>query len=257
MTDACRTLSMTDVRTADPPPPAEVAVVDDDRMFLQTLVGNLNDAGVNAIALEGGAAALDFFDTGGRAGALVLDWQMPEIDGPELLQRLRSKGNMTPALFLTGLTQPIYEERGLKLGAVDFIEKAKSFAVILQRVKVVLGGAKTNDEGGVPPVETHGALELNHDHARALWKGEAVPLTLSEFKVVSLLVSRRGGDVPYRAIYDVVRGEGFRAGSGDEGYRANVRALIKRVRQKFRDIDADFSALDNYAGFGYRWIDQP
>jgi len=48
---------------------------------------------------------------------------------------------------------------------------------------------------------------------------------------------------------------GFRAGSGEDGYRANVRALVKRVRQKFRAIDSDFTALENYPGFGYRWID--
>ena len=236
----------------------EVAVIDDDPLFLDTLVGNLKEAGVSALPLGGGQAALDYFTGGGRATALVLDWQMPDIDGPELLQRLRNKGLNIPALFLTGLTQPIYEERGLKLGAVDFIEKSKSFAVILQRVKLVISGYKTKGETGVgpPPVEIYGPLELHHESARALWRTMAVPLTLSEFKVVALLASRGGGDVPYRAIYDVVRGEGFRAGSGDEGYRANVRALIKRIRQKFRDIDPDFAALDNYAGFGYRWIER-
>lgn len=148
----------------------EVAVIDDDPLFLDTLVGNLKEAGVSAMPLEGGQAALDYFTGGGRATALVLDWQMPDIDGPELLQRLRDKGLNIPALFLTGLTQPIYEERGLKLGAVDFIEKSKSFAVILQRVKLVISGYKTTGDmgGGTPPVEIYGPLELHHESARAV-----------------------------------------------------------------------------------------
>lgn len=71
--------------------------------------------------------------------------------------------------------------------------------------------------------------------------------------MVQLLADRAGRDVSYREIYDVVRGEGFLAGSGPEGYRANVRALVKRVRQKFRAVDEGFDALENYPGFGYRW----
>ncbi len=52
-----------------------------------------------------------------------------------------------------------------------------------------------------------------------------------------------------------MRGEGFIAGIGEEGYRANVRAFIKRIRQKFRDVDGEFDSIENYPGFGYRWRD--
>ena len=45
------------------------------------------------------------------------------------------------------------------------------------------------------------------------------------------------------------------AGAGEIGYRTNVRAFIKRIRQKFRDADAEFSHIENYPGFGYRWSD--
>ena len=44
-----------------------------------------------------------------------------------------------------------------------------------------------------------------------------------------------------------------RAGEGPEGYRANVRTFIKRIRQKFRNIDPQFEQIENYPGFGYRW----
>jgi len=40
---------------------------------------------------------------------------------------------------------------------------------------------------------------------------------------------------------------------GEIGYRANVRAFIKRIRQKFRDVDPEFTQIENYPGFGYRW----
>ena len=43
---------------------------------------------------------------------------------------------------------------------------------------------------------------------------------------------------------------------GAEGYRANVRTFIKRIRKKFRECDPEFDGIENYAGFGYRWIAQ-
>ena len=51
----------------------------------------------------------------------------------------------------------------------------------------------------------------------------------------------------------MVRSEGFVAGPGQEGYRANVRAMVKRIRRKFTELDPGFAALDNYPGYGYRW----
>ena len=235
---------------------AVVLVIDDDPMLVETLAGNLAQADLKPVALVGGQAALDYIASGGSFDALILDWQMPDVDGPTVLEKARGLGIAAPAIFLTGLSQSMYEERGLALGAVDFVDKTKSFAIILQRLRLALAGAKGGQAGGesaAKSISRYGHLELQSDSARALWRGAGVPLTISEFRVVQLLAAKAGGDVTYRAIYDVVRGEGFQAGAGEDGYRANVRALIKRVRQKFRDIDDQFEALENYPGFGYRW----
>ena len=60
----------------------------------------------------------------------------------------------------------------------------------------------------------------------------------------------------YRELYDLVHGPDFVAGVGEQGYRANVRTFIKRIRQKFHDLEPEFDAIENYAGFGYRWRDE-
>jgi len=86
---------------------------------------------------------------------------------------------------------------------------------------------------------------------------QQVDLTLSEFAIIRFMVTQAGRDVTYRQIYDIVRGKDFVAGFGAEGYRANVRSFIKRIRKKFRDVDADFERIDNYPGFGYRWREAP
>lgn len=98
-----------------------------------------------------------------------------------------------------------------------------------------------------------GQLRLDADIRRARWRGAEVPLTLGEYAIVERLASASDRDVTYRALYDVVRGRGFRAGAGEDGYRVNVRAFIKRIRRKFRDVDPRFDAIENYPGFGYRW----
>ena len=98
-----------------------------------------------------------------------------------------------------------------------------------------------------------GPLTLQRDIKRASWKDNNIDLTLTEFQIVEHLATRAGQDVGYRAIYDIVHGEGFAAGNGEIGYRVNVRSFIKRIRQKFRDADDGFVQIENYPGFGYRW----
>ena len=89
------------------------------------------------------------------------------------------------------------------------------------------------------------------------WDTNNVGLTLTEFNVVHLLASRAGEYIDYRTIYDCVHHEGFVAGDGDFGFRTNVRSLIKRIRNKFRAFDADFSEIENFAALGYRWRINP
>jgi len=233
-----------------------VVLVDDDALFLKTLSMNLEDAGLTVESYTDGSVALEALAQRPSPDALLLDWQMPGLDGLEILRRVRAAGISAPAIFLTALTQPIFEELALDQGAVDFVEKSRSFSIILKRLQLILTGAKP--VGAVVPAAAGegtvvGSLTLRLDAKRALWQGQEVPLSLGEYEVVAHLATRAGTDMSYREIYDLVRGAGFMAGEGAEGYRANVRAMVKRIRRKFTDIDPKFGALENYPGFGYRW----
>ena len=232
-----------------------ILIVDDDDLFRESLITNLSDAGFSTLAFAEGTSALRHLRDVGTPDVILLDWKMPGMSGIDLLAVLRKEDITTPVVFLTVLGDQIYEEAGLHGGATDFIEKSRGFAIILRRINLILSGYKGSSAGirPRPGMLSYGELKLHHDSKRVLWKGKEVGLTATEFMIVDYLVSHAGHDVRYRELYDVVRGEGFIAGSGDTGYRVNVRTFIKRIRQKFHAADSEFSQIENYLGFGYRW----
>ena len=239
-------------------PGIRVALVDDDDLFRESLGLNLSEEGYQVVEFPNGQLAIDFLLSNSpeaqKVDVILLDWRMPVMDGLEVLRRLRAARYEVPVIFLTVLSDEIYEEAALKFGAVDFIDKSRRLSIILQRLKLITNGPKAQHaDSPAETVFTSGPLELNNETRRAFWMGEQVDLTLTEYTIVAFLASRPGEDVTYRQIYDLVRGKDFVAGYGTEGFRANVRAFIKRIRKKFRDLDDDFEHIENYPGFGYRW----
>ncbi len=241
-----------------------VVLIDDDELFRESLEQNLRDSGYDVLAFDRGEPALAYFQDGKTADLVLLDWKMPEMNGIEVLRRLRQITTEMPVIFLTVLSDQIYEEAALLSGAVDFVEKSRSFTILLKRMALILGGAKAGEQAGAAAASgpaaadksgnvTLGLLELSIDSSRAFWRKTQVDLTLTEFEIVRYMATHAGQDVKYREIYDIVHGKGFVAGEGPEGFRANVRTFIKRIRQKFRAVDAGFEQIENYPGFGYRW----
>jgi len=235
-----------------------ILIVDDDELFRESVSTNLVEAGFSTNAFPDGHTAIQHLMGGPDGDIVLLDWKMPGMTGIEVLQRLRSENIDIPVIFLTVLNDQIYEEAGLLGGAVDFIEKSRSFSILLKRIELILTAHKVRTARPPPNnqnvVET-GALTLRYDSRRAAWNQSNIGLTLTEFNIVAYLTENADRDVSYREIYDIVHGEGFVAGDGEIGYRTNVRAFIKRIRQKFRDVDPEFSHIKNYPGFGYRWRD--
>ena len=235
-----------------------IVIVDDDDLFRESLGLNLIDEGYEVTSFSGGQAALDHFATGGTADVLLLDWRMPGMNGLEVLRSLRRAGNTTPVIFLTVLSEDIYEQAALEGGAVDFIDKSRRLSILVKRLRLIAEGVRTAPtlvtEGRQSGDVLHlGHLELRFDVNRASWSGTPIDLTLTEFKIIALLALRTGEDVSYREIYDLVHGKNFVSGHGEEGYRANVRTFVKRIRKKLHAVDPERQHIRNYARFGYRW----
>ena len=237
----------------------QLVVVDDDALMRETLEAYISRHGFDVTGFGDGPSALGYLTTENAADLVILDWRMSPMTGIEVLQNLRAAAADVPVIFLTGLTDQLYEEAALADGAVDFMEKSRGFTILLKRIELILDKSKTRRDPAPNEEEEpnliFGDLEIDSGSNQVLWQGRRVPLSLSEVAIVSRLAARRGTDLRYRELYDLVRGEDFVAGLGTEGYRANVRMFIRRIRLKFRQVDQEFDEIENFAGFGYRWRD--
>jgi two-component system response regulator ChvI len=228
-----------------------VAFVEDDDDYRETVSGELADHGFDVTSFCDGTALLASLADGADPEIIILDWSLPSVSGIDLLPRLRRNGIALPVIFLTGRSLPAYEKLAFDRGALDFVDKARGVPILAHRLRLIADSVKKPAE----LVDNFhcGRLMLKPKVSRAFWDDADVGLTLTEFKIVHLLAANVGSYVTYRSVYDCMHYVGFIAGSGENGYRTNVRSCIKRIRNKFRAIDPAFAEIDNYQSFGYRW----
>jgi two-component system response regulator ChvI len=167
----------------------------------------------------------------------------------DLLIKLQWQGVNVPVVFLGARALP---------AQADVVRKLQGLEVLARRLRGVALESVVKAFGPTDQAQHDGSmicgrLFLRPDVSRASWKDTDLGLTLGEYNIVHLLVSNVGRYVTYRATYDRLHYEGFIAGAGADGYRANVRSAIKRIRNKFRAVDPTFDEIENYNGFGYCW----
>jgi len=225
--------------------------IDDDPDFRRIVKTELEHEGFSVTDFPSGEAMLDSLEDGSGADIIVLDWSVEKASGLDLLPMLRERGIDLPVVVLTARSTPIHERLAFQCGAVDFIDKSRGTEILARRLRLIVRNKRQ-----VPATDQLfqcGYLILKPNAGRAYWGDVDLNLTISEFKIVHLIASRVGEYVPYRQIYDAMHYAGFVAGSGDEGYRTNVRSAIKRIRKKFQECDPTFDKIKNYTGFGYCW----
>jgi two-component system response regulator ChvI len=244
-----------------PPPPVSVAppdrlmkviAVDDDDQFRRMLSDELAEYGFDVTTFADGAALLAAASAASAADLIILDWSLSGVD---LLPRLREAGVEVPVVFVTGRPLMANEDRAFALGAIDFIDKSRGMGILVRRLRLAVRNSAPEQRCDATLV--HGHLTLMPHASRAFWKGEDIGLTVGEFKVVHLLVERRGRAVAYREIYDRMHYCGFVAGYGEDGFRVNVRSAIRRIRIKIRSFDPTFDEIGNAAALGYVWGKEP
>jgi two-component system response regulator ChvI len=231
-----------------------VLFVEDDDDCREALSAEFGDHGLEVESFRDGRSMLEGLATDAHDVAL-LDWNLPDIPGIDLALELNRRSVKLPIVFLTGQALGTsHEMLAFERGALDFIDKSRGVPVIVKRLRMIAGpGRATRAQAEPEPLLRQGRLTLRPKVSRALWEGQDVDLTVTEYRIVELLAGQAGRFFSYRQVYDCMHYEGFLAGCGDDGYRVNVRSAMKRIRNKFRIHTPGFAEIENHPGLGYRW----
>lgn len=237
-----------------------VALVCGDDAFRESLSLILPGYAIRVIPFASATVALHSLAAFACCQMVLVDLDLPDASGLLLLRRLRRSGIRLPVIVLSGPSEDgeggreLHEKAALDGGADDFFDRSRSVTVLALRIKLVARRTGAQIGGKLPKDGLEGGpLALSLKNGRATWRGVVVPLSATEAKIVRFMAINAGEDISYRRIYDLVHGVNFVAGRGFDGYRANVRSIIRRIRRKLRGIDRDFHEIESFAGHGYRW----
>jgi len=220
----------------------KILVVDDETDVIDMLVINLRAAGFNVITAEDGASALTKVRKDSPS-LIILDLMLPQMSGLEVCKLL--KGDIAtrhiPIIMLTAKAEEVDKIVGLELGADDYVTKPFSPREMILRVNRSLRRGKDK----APTVEkiVIGDLVLDHSRHEVLVKSSPVDLTATEFKLLALLMDRRGRvQGRDRLLNDVW------------GYETvidtrTVDTHVRRLREKMGPLAA---YIETVRGVGYR-----
>ena len=234
-----------------------IALVDDDRNILTSVSIALQAEGfITRVYTDGAAAVRAFTDNVPDLG--VFDIKMPQMDGMELLRRLRESGGdmgAMPVIFLTSKDDELDEALGLAMGADDYIAKPFSQRLLIARIRAILrrqalasGQANGGDAGkAAMPLIERGRLVMDPARHKVSWGGRDVVLTVTEFLILEALAQRPGVVKSRNQLLDIAY--------QDDVYvdDRTIDSHIKRIRRKFRAVDDQFEAIETLYGVGYRF----
>jgi len=170
-----------------------------------------------------------------------------EMDGGfDLCRELRAMSPELPIIFLTARNSDIDRVSGLRLDAWDYLTKPINLEFLVVRVNSLFRIADTLHAGENEHARlVIGPLELNQDSMSVRWNGQPISLTLTEFWLVEALARRPGHVKTYDAMMQVTR----------QSYveKNTINGYIRRIRNKFKQVDPSFNKIQTVFGIGYRW----
>lgn len=220
--------------------PMRILIAEDDRRMASLLQKGLEEENqVVSIAfdgLEGLELARDYeFDV------IVLDWMLPQMEGPEIIRRLRKAGNKTPVLLLTARDAVPDIVQGLDAGADDYLTKPFSFAEFLARIRALSRRPADAARGKCLEVAD---LVLDPAARQVTRGGHEIKLTPTEYRLLEFLMRRPGRVATRRSIIEAVWG--LESDVEENTLDAFVRLLRAKVDQSHKQ-----KLIHTSRGFGY------
>ncbi len=166
--------------------------------------------------------------------------------GFSLCQSLRRLSARLPILFLTARDSELDIISGLRLGADDYLTKDISLAQLITRVNTLLRRVDVLSANEAVALLEVGPLSIDQERLQALWRGQPVALTVTEFWLVSSLAINPGQVKSRQQLMDAAN-----VVLDDQ----TITAHVKRIRKKFHQVDTDFNCIQTVYGLGYRWVE--
>lgn len=223
----------------------KILVVDDEPEAIELVEFNLKQAGFDIVSAVDGAEALKKARSL-LPGLIVLDLMLPEVDGLEVCKMLRRDPATTsiPIVMVTAKAAELDRILGLELGADDYIAKPFSPRELVLRVKRILerGRSKEAEKEKLK----FGDLVIDTPRHLVSWRGKAIQLTATEFKLLTVLAQRRGR---------VQSREQLLRDVWEYNTLIDTRTVDTHMRRLRDKLGPASKYLDTVHGVGYRFIE--
>jgi DNA-binding response OmpR family regulator len=200
-------------------------------LVAERLVADVAPDGTSAIALASGGEPYD---------VVVLDRMLPDMDGVEVVRRLRAKAIASPVLMLTALGSVEHRVAGLDAGADDYLTKPFAFAELLARIRALARRPVERVEERL----VAGDIELDEVRHVARVGDQSVDLSAREFALLGYLIRHAGQVVSRRQVLDAVWG------AEPDVYSNVVDLYVHYLRRKLADLGRE-RVLRTIRGVGY------
>ena len=226
----------------------KVLVVDDEPDVVESvrLGFTLQWREVDVLGAGAGEQALDIVERE-RPDIILLDVGLPEMDGFEVLRRIRAFAD-TPVVMLTARDDAMDKVKGLELGADDYVTKPFNHLELMARVKAVLRRLEMAPPTSRAPSFRAGDLEVDFARQEARLRGTRVDLTATEYKLLYHLVRNAGHVLEHGTLLARVWGREY---VDEVDY---IRVYIRRLRDKLGDEAESPRYIRTERGLGYRFI---
>ncbi|MCD8341717.1 MAG: response regulator transcription factor [Clostridiales bacterium] len=217
-----------------------ILVVEDDAMVRLLTKTKLSQR-YRIVEAANGQEALDVLDHE-HIDLLIVDIQMPVMNGYELMRALREAGDMTPAIMLTAMNTFAHKKEGFAAGVDDYMTKPIDYEELIWRIEAILRRARIANEKRI----VIGAFSMEQDTFSAQYRDKTIPLTNKEFQLLYKLLSYPNVVFTKQQLMDEVWGY------DSETEYDTIKTYISRLRSKCSEC-TEFE-LTSIRGLGYRAV---
>ena len=218
-----------------------ILIIDDEAGVRELLADALKLAGFETLTAADAMVAQTMLRTA-KPDLLIVDINMPLMDGFEFIERIRANGDQTPALMLSARADRADVTRGLTLGADDYVTKPFGLEELVLRIRAILRRSQFNDSSSTSL--SCGPIALDEASHQVTFNGEIVDLSPTEFRLLHVLLESKGRVLSKSVLLNEVWGINF------ETETTVVDTYISYLRKKLhRD---GFEGIRTIRGVGFQ-----